>query len=120
MRNVRGSFNPLHLGHVRCMLSAARSCDRLIVVISHGLSRGEINVELRRRWVSEIIGHLPHVRLFVLEDPAPSKADYTGGMWCADAEKVRTFAGEPINAVRGLVTRSRLSRQAPGLAAEED
>lgn len=94
-----GSFNPLHLGHVRCMLTAAHCCDRLIVVISSGVNRDEVDIRLRYRWVYETVRHLPHVSIFVLEDEAGSKAAYTEEYWQRDAEKVRRFAGEPITAV---------------------
>ena len=94
-----GSFNPLHQGHVRCMITAASLCEKLIVVISHGANRGEIDIRLRYRWVYETVKHFPHVRIFVLDDDAPTKAAYTEDTWYADAEKVKAFAGEPITAV---------------------
>ena len=94
-----GSFNPLHLGHVRCMISAANQCEKLIVVISNGVNRGEIDIRQRYRWVYETVKHFPHVRIFVLDDDAPSKVAYSEETWYADAEKVKAFAGEPITAV---------------------
>ena len=94
-----GSFNPLHLGHVRCMIAAANQCERLIIVISNGMNRDEIGIRQRYRWVYEATKHFPHVRLFVLDDPAPAKAEYSEEQWYADAEKVKAFAGEPITAV---------------------
>lgn len=94
-----GSFNPLHLGHVRCMLTAANQCEKLIVVISCGPNRGEIDIRQRYRWVYEATRHFSHIRIMVLEDPAPSKAEYTEEQWLADAQKVKDFAGEPITAV---------------------
>lgn len=94
-----GSFNPLHLGHVRCMLSAANQCEKLIIVISYGPNRDEIDIRQRYRWVYETVRHFPHVRIMTLEDPAESKAAYTDDMWYADAKKVKDFAGEPITAV---------------------
>ncbi|MBR6090418.1 MAG: AAA family ATPase [Anaerolineaceae bacterium] len=94
-----GSFNPLHLGHVRCMLTAANQCDKLIIVISNGINRGEIDIRQRYRWVYETVRHFPHVRIFVLDDLSPTKAEYTEDLWYSDAEKVKAFAGEPITAV---------------------
>ena len=94
-----GSFNPLHLGHVRCMISAANQCDKLIVVISNGVNRGEIDIRQRYRWVYETVKHFSHVQIFVLDDTAPSKAAYTEETWYVDAQKVKDFAGEPITAV---------------------
>ena len=42
-----GSFNPLHMGHVRCMIEAANCCKRLIVVICNGKARQEIPIGQR-------------------------------------------------------------------------
>ncbi|MGN1108915.1 MAG: AAA family ATPase [Oscillospiraceae bacterium] len=94
-----GSFNPLHMGHVRCMIQAANMCEKLIIVISSGINRNEVDVRLRYRWVYQLTKHLPDVRIFILEDTAPSKGDYTEDCWTSDADKVKKFAGEPIDAV---------------------
>ena len=94
-----GSFNPLHLGHVRCLISAANQCEKLIVVISNGVNRGEIDIRQRYRWAYETVKHFPHVRIFVLDDNASSKEAYTEETWYADAQKVKDFAGETITAV---------------------
>lgn len=94
-----GSFNPLHIGHVRCMIQAANMCEKLIIVISSGVNRNEVDVRLRYRWVYQLTKHLPDVRIFILEDTAPSKGDYTEDYWKSDADKVKEFAGEPIDAV---------------------
>ena len=94
-----GSFNPLHLGHVRCMLTAANRCRRLIIPIFHCVNGGEIDVRLRYRWVYEAVKHLPHAEIFVLEYDADSKAAYTDEMWLSDAAKVKAYAKEPIDAV---------------------
>ena len=94
-----GSFNPLHLGHVRCMIEAANQCRRLIIVISAGSNREEIGIRQRYRWVYEATKHFPHVEIFVLEDEAPSKAAYSEDLWLADAQKVKDYAGEKIDVV---------------------
>ncbi len=94
-----GSFNPLHLGHVRCMLAAANQCEKLIIVISNGVKRDEIDIRQRYRWVYETIKHFPHVRILVLDDDAPSKAEYSENQWYDDAIRVKAFAGEPITAI---------------------
>lgn len=94
-----GSFNPLHLGHVRCMLEAANRCERLLIVISAGENRGEIGIRQRYRWVYEATKHFPHVELHVLEDDAPTKAEYGREQWFEDARKVKEWAGQKIDAV---------------------
>lgn len=94
-----GSFNPLHLGHVACIIRAAGMCERLIVVISEGRLRDEIDVRIRYRWVYEVTSHIGNVEIFVLSDDAPSKGEYGEELWMADAERVKKFAGERIDAV---------------------
>jgi len=42
-----GSFDPLHLGHVRCIIEAANQCEKLGVVLSCGERWKEIDVRLR-------------------------------------------------------------------------
>lgn len=94
-----GSFNPLHIGHVRCIIRAANMCERLIIVISNGRKRCEADIRVRYRWVYELTRHLPDVRIFILEDDCGTKAEYGEAQWFTDAEKVKAFAGEKIDAV---------------------
>ena len=95
-----GSFNPLHMGHVECIIRSANQCERLIVVISHGTHRDEIDVRERYRWIYQITKHIGNVKIMILEDTAPTKAAYDcEDYWMADAQKVKEFAGEPIDVV---------------------
>lgn len=102
-----GSFNPPHLGHVRCILEAASCCRTLILVISSGSRRSEIDVRVRYRWIYRLTSHLAHVKLFILEDDAGSKEAYTEEYWQQDADKVKAFAGQPIDAVSAAATTGR-------------
>lgn len=94
-----GSFNPLHLGHVRCIIEAANQCKRLVVVISEGVNRGEIDVKVRYRWIYQLTKHIGNVSIFILSDEAETKSDYSEELWNADAERVKNFAGEKIDVV---------------------
>ncbi len=94
-----GSFNPLHLGHVRCIIEAANQCEELIVVISEGVNRDEIDIRVRYRWIYQLTKHIGNVRIFVLQDYAETKQDYTEECWMKDAEKVKEFAGRKIDVV---------------------
>ena len=38
-----GSFNPLHMGHLDCIIQAANLCRELYIVLSVGYKRDEIN-----------------------------------------------------------------------------
>lgn len=94
-----GSFNPLHLGHVRCIIEAANQCEDLIVVISEGINRDEIDIRVRYRWIYQITKHIGNVRIFILQDSAETKQSYTEEYWMKDADKVKQFAGRKIDAV---------------------
>lgn len=94
-----GSFNPLHLGHVRCIIEAANQCEDLIVVISEGVNRDEIDIRVRYRWVYQLTKHIGNVRIFVLKDDTKTKKDYTEEYWMEDATKVKKFAGKKIDVV---------------------
>ncbi len=94
-----GSFNPLHMGHVRCIIEAANQCKCLLIVISEGVNREEIDVRVRYRWIYQLTRHIGNVRIFILRDEAKSKDEYDENCWLDDAEKVKFFAGEKIDAV---------------------
>jgi HTH-type transcriptional repressor of NAD biosynthesis genes len=38
-----GSFNPLHMGHLHCMIQAANMCKELYIILSVGINRNEID-----------------------------------------------------------------------------
>ncbi|MCI7766738.1 MAG: AAA family ATPase [Oscillospiraceae bacterium] len=94
-----GSFDPLHMGHIRCIIKAANLCKRLIIVISSGVNRDNINIRVRYRWLYQLTKHLPHVSLFILEDECKTKGEYDSSQWEQDSRRVKEFAGEPIDAV---------------------
>lgn len=94
-----GSFNPLHLGHVDCIIRAANLCERLFLVLSHGLNRQEIPFRVRYRWLYQLTRHIGNVTILALEDSAPTKADYTRDLWDQDAGIIKAQAGRPIDVV---------------------
>ena len=94
-----GSFHPLHMGHVRCIIEAANQCRTLIIVISEGVNRSEIDIRIRYRWIYQLTRHIGNVKIFLLSDDAETKEGYSEAYWDSDAEKVKAFAGEKIDAV---------------------
>ena len=46
-----GAFNPLHLGHLECMIKAAALCEELFIVISYRNHRSDVDVKVKIRWV---------------------------------------------------------------------
>ena len=94
-----GSFNPLHLGHVDCIIQATNMCRELYIVLSVGNNRGEINYRVRYRWLYQLTKHIGNVKIITLFDDAATKADYTEEYWDSDAKKVKEQIGKPIDIV---------------------
>ena len=76
-----GSFNPLHLGHVDCIIQAANMCRELYIVLSAGSNRNEIDMRVRYRWIYQLTAHIGNVKIIVLEDDAATKEAYTEEYW---------------------------------------
>lgn len=94
-----GSFNPLHLGHVNCIIQAANMCEKLYIVLSVGYKRDEIDMKVRYRWLYQLTKHIGNVEIFTIEDDADTKEKYTNDYWQKDAEYVKTRIGEKIDIV---------------------
>lgn len=94
-----GSFNPLHLGHVACIIQAANMCEKLFLVLSVGLNRHEIDYRVRYRWLYQLTKHIGNVRIILLEDRADTKQTYGEAHWREDSEKVKQQIGEKIDVV---------------------
>ena len=94
-----GSFSPLHMGHLDCILQAANLCEKLYVVLSIGNNREEIDSRIRYRWLYQLTKHIGNVKILMLEDDADTKEDYTEACWYSDAEKVKRQIGGKIDIV---------------------
>ena len=68
-----GSFNPLHMGHVDCIVQAANMCRELFIVLSIGNKRNEIDGRVRYRWIYQLTKHIGNVKIITLEDDAKTK-----------------------------------------------
>lgn len=94
-----GSFNPLHLGHVDCILQAANLCEHLYIVLSVGTHRVEIDPRIRYRWLYQVTKHIGTVTILLLEDQAESKQDYARCDWFKDSDTIKQQIGQPIDVV---------------------
>ena len=94
-----GSFNPLHMGHVDCILQAAGMCEELYLVLSVGTKRQEIDSRIRYRWLYQLTEHIGNVRILVIEDEAVTKEDYTMELALRDCESIKRQIGKKIDAV---------------------
>lgn len=94
-----GTFSPLHLGHVDCIIQAANMCEELFIVLSIGNNRDEIDYRMRYRWLYQVTKHIGNVKIITIQDDAPTKEDYGEDCWDKDAKKVKEQIGKHIDIV---------------------
>lgn len=95
-----GSFDPLHQGHIHCILSAASSCEMLYVVLSYSRRRDHIPMELRYRWLVSSFRHMNNIKVLLLEDCAESKEVYDADeLWEQGRDEILNKIGAPIDVV---------------------
>lgn len=94
-----GSFNPLHLGHVDCIMKAASLCEELFIVISYSNLRDDVDVKIKYRWIYLLTKHIGNVKIILLEDKVKEKSDYTKKYWEDDCKLVKDKIGKKIDVV---------------------
>lgn len=94
-----GSFNPMHTGHLKCIIKAACMCEKLFIVLSIGTMRNEIDYKIRYRWLYQATKHIGNVKIILLWDSCGTKSEYTKEMAAEDAEYIKKEIGEPIDVV---------------------
>ncbi len=94
-----GTFNPMHNGHLECIIKAACMCEKLYIVLSIGNNRDEVDYRVRYRWLYQATKHIGNVEIFTISDDCESKQEYTLEASKADSEYVKKHIGEPIDVV---------------------
>ena len=94
-----GSFNPLHMGHLSCIIQAANMCEKLFIVISDGKLRNEVNIRVKYRWVYQLTEHIGNVSLIILSDNCYTKAEYTDESAISDAKYIKKQINAPVDIV---------------------
>ncbi|MCR5227209.1 MAG: AAA family ATPase [Eubacterium sp.] len=94
-----GAFNPLHLGHLECMIKAAGLCEELYIVISYRENETDVPLKVKIRWVHQLTKHIGNVKIIPLEDKLTNKEDYVEALWQEDCKKVKERIGKTINVV---------------------
>lgn len=94
-----GCFDPIHLGHVDCILQAANQCEELYIVLVVSTKVEQIDYRVRYRWLYQLTEHIGNVKLLLLEDHCNEKSEYTPEAAQADCAYVRATIGKPIDVV---------------------
>ncbi|MCQ2974979.1 MAG: AAA family ATPase [Bacteroidales bacterium] len=94
-----GSFNPLHLGHLECIIKASGICEKLLIIISSTKNVDEIDVRVRYRWIYQLTKHIGNVSIYILEDNTTSKAEYSEENWFSDSKKIKEYVKQKIDVV---------------------
>ncbi|MCR5596846.1 MAG: AAA family ATPase [Lachnospiraceae bacterium] len=94
-----GTFAPLHLGHLECMIKAAGLCEELYIVISYRNNKKDIPLKVKIRWIYRLTYHIGNIKIVTLEDRLESKEEYTAQFWEEDCKKVKESIGKKIDVV---------------------
>ncbi|MBQ2481693.1 MAG: AAA family ATPase [Treponema sp.] len=94
-----GSFNPLHLGHLECIIKAAGLCEELYIVISYRDDDSDVPLRVKIRWVYQLTKHLGSVKILSLKDRVKNKKDYGEHLWDEDCKQVKNAIGKKIDVV---------------------
>ena len=91
-----GSFNPLHIGHVNNIITAANMCKKLYLVLSVTNDENEIDHRERFMWLKNITQDMDNVEVFEIFDKNTSKDTYD---WETGANDIKEYIGKPIDVV---------------------
>ncbi len=95
-----GSFDPLHIGHMNCMIKAASMCEEFYIVLSYSRNRDRIPMEYRYRWLYNSFKHMSNVHIILMEDTERSKEEYDKQeAWEAGRDYVLGQIGKPVDVV---------------------
>ena len=68
-----GAFNPLHLGHVNNIITAANNCEKLYVVLAISNDKNEIDERIRYKWLMNITSDIENVEIIKIYDNSQDK-----------------------------------------------
>ena len=95
-----GSFNPLHNGHVKCILKALSLCQELHIIIGDIPNMDDVPVSEKVKWFQEVFSdYRNRIILHTLYDDRNLKSEYTMAKWISDSIKIKEMIGKPIDAV---------------------
>lgn len=94
-----GKFNPLHMGHLDCILQAANLCHELFIVLRIGNGLNEINRRIRYRWLYQLTNHIGNVNIIMVENAVCVDDALTDEYWRNEAEQVKMKIDKMIDVI---------------------
>lgn len=91
-----GSFDPLHMGHVRIITEATSVCKELHLILSHSKIRDRIDYKQRYQWLVQITKDMPNIIIHAIEDKSSTKEEYN---WEDGANNIKAAIGKNIDVV---------------------
>lgn len=94
-----GSFNPIHKGHLKCILKALKECQELHLIVGILPSRDIVSPEIKKQWMEEIFKDYPNIKIHYFVDETKEKKDYDLDKWLEDSIKIKKLIGKKIDVV---------------------
>lgn len=91
-----GCFNPLHLGHVNAIITAANQCEKLYVVMSNSKDPNEIDHKERLMWLKTVTHEMENVEVFEIFDNNDTKYIYD---WESGIKQVKKHIKKKIDVI---------------------
>ncbi len=94
-----GSFNPIHNGHVKCILNALEKCAELHLIVGILPNRDIVDYETKKAFFEDIFKDYPRIIIHYFVDNTKDKKDYGLEKWLSDSNKIKTMIGKKIDVV---------------------
>lgn len=91
-----GTFNPLHLGHVSCIIQGSALCEELYVVLCHSNNPEEVPYQERLRWLKQLTKDMENVKVIEVFDDSDDKSSYD---WETGRDDILKAIGKDIDLV---------------------
>ena len=91
-----GTFNPLHLGHVSCIIQGSALCEELYVVLCHSNNPNEVPYQERFRWLKQLTKDMENVKVIEVFDDSDDKSSYD---WETGRNDILKVIGKDVDLV---------------------
>lgn len=94
-----GSFNPIHNGHLKCILNALEKCEELHLIVGVLPNRDIVDFEVKKEFMENIFKSYPNIIIHYFLDETKDKKDYRINKWISDSIEIKALIGKKIDVV---------------------